>query len=459
MIQNKIKVFNLIKRPDACYYYRILTPQKQLVKQFGWECRYNIIDPLPHDLQRGIPNTIVEGDTKASLKNLIDCHGENLEWADVVVMQRPTCEHHLELMRYIQKTLKKPVTYEGDDNYIDVPRWNPGHKYFTPRAQFIKDMVSEADLLTVTTEALGDIYRPLRKGGPISVCPNSIDFELLDEMPTEMTKYEVQDKRKYFMAMRQMRLGMDQTDSYREQIYAQISLQFKKQGVDLTSEMFQAYYDKNYDCRFSVPDEVYNSDRNGRVMIAWGGSPTHKEDLAVITKPLMKIMNEHQDWLLGMVGFIHSDWLQMMKREQLWQFGLVPVKYYYSLYKQVGMTVGLAPVNRDSFNLGKSNLKIIEYMALGVYGIASDFATYSGKLLKEYEEEGVDVPPPAIRGWCGPDVPLCKTEEDWEREILRACNDEEFRFEVTQRNRIFVEENYNIYENVKFWKEAYESVL
>lgn len=455
----KLKIFSLIKRPDACFYYRILNPHKQLARQFGWEIKYNTIDPLPHNIQAGVPSTVEQGNLEGSLNNLIDCHGENIDWADLVVMQRPTCDHHLELMRHIQKVMKKPVVYEADDNYIDVPKWNQGHEYFTPRAQYIKDMIAEADALTVTTEGLGDIYRPLRRGRPIYICPNSIDLETLDDMPTDMTKYEVQDRRQYFQCMKQMRLGQDETDQYKEYIHAQIHSGLKKQNVtENIEDIIDSYYKTNKDIRFSIPNEIYNAQSDGKVMIAWGGSPTHKQDLAVVTDPLMEILADYPEYQLGMVGFIHGDWLKKMRREQLWQFALVPVRYYYSLYKQVNMTVGLAPVNRDSFNKGKSNLKILEYMALGTYAIGSDFVTYAGKRPEEYEEEGLDVPDPAIRSWCGPDVPLCSTGEDWKREILKACQDEELRFEVTQRNRQFIEDHYDMYNNVKYWKDCYESV-
>lgn len=441
--ENKIKnrqtkIFSLLKRPDACFYYRILTPQQQLARQYGWQCRYNTIDPLPHQLQAGIPTTIDEGNVDVSLKNLIDCHQENLEWADIVIMQRPTCDHHLELMRYIQNKLKRPVVFEADDNYLDVPKHNPGHKYFEPRSQYIKDMISECDLLTVTTEGLADIYRSLRRGKPIVVCPNSINFETLDNMPTEMTEFEVKENRKWFMAMRQMRLGVDDTEEYKSYIAGQIAQDFQRKRIQFTPETMQSLYNEKRDVRFVIPDQIYADETDGKVLIGWGGSPTHREDLAVITNPLMKIMKENSDWNLGMVGFIHNDWLNMMDRKQLWQFGLVPVKYYYSLYKQVGMTIGLAPVCKDRFNFGKSNLKVIEYMSLGVYAIASDYESYKG---------------------CGPDVPLCKTEDEWERAIIEACNDDAMRFEITQKNRLFVEDNYNIASNVKYWKDAYESLI
>lgn len=462
--ENKIKgrrtrLFTLIKRPDACFYYRIMIPQQQLSRQFGWECKYNIIDPLPHQLQAGVPNTLEEGNSEKSFKNLIDCHGENLEWADIINMQRPTCDHHLELMRYIQKELKKPVIFSADDNYIDVPKWNPGYKYFTPRAQYIKEMISECDLLEVTTEGLADTYRSLRKEKTIAICPNSIDFENLDDMPTDMIQYEVREKRKFFVAMRQLKLGRDDHQRYNEYIQAALANDYKRRGVPYDETTFQALRANGHDLRFQVPDEIYNSETTGKKMIMWGGSPTHKEDLAVVTNPLMKTMKDNGEWLLGMVGFIHSDWLGIIDRQQLWQFGLVPVKYYYSLYKQVGATIGLAPVNRDAFNSGKSGLKSIEYMGLGIYAIASDFITYAGKPISDYEKEGVEVPEACIRGWCGPDVPLCRTEDDWEREIKKAMKDDDFRFEITQKNRLFVEENYNITKNIKYWKKAYEELI
>jgi hypothetical protein len=855
--ENKIKnrrtrLFTLIKRPDACYYYRILTPQQQLARQFGWDCKFNNIDPLPHQIQAGIPTTIDHQSVETSLKNLLDCHMEHLEWADLIVMQRPTCDHHLELMRYIQKEMKKSVTYEcftydnqvitdqglkqighiveeelelkvmsddgkfypiksyfkrrydgqiyriktwylsddiectethkliahkrdfddevfeeieakhlrvgdflkipfleneekfpsiidmkdhlpdhwsfneevvfrpkytcnqitriihfdkdfsrligyfvaegsvdksgrhisfsfgdteqeyiddviqivknkfgigcsqfrdyedhtirvqvnslavgylfgnlfgfanrqpnrklplfyfskeipleliqhlllamfrgdgadikkydfyrgcrlisssktllyqvhnlllrfniigsiyrmhrsntigiikgrevksgegyelkigvideiesigmkeentyktrnknlkgridlvnkfawieiksierkeeqdivvynicvpprhtynvrmlasanSDDNYIDVPLHNPGHKYFEPRAEYIKCLIREADLLTVTTEHLADIYRPLRKGNKIAVFPNSINFETLDGAETTMKKYEYADKRKYFMAMKQLRLGIDHElyEKYKTKVDEELAKEIKgilsnpnakseleKQNVEFTPDAITSlYHRQNKEVRIQVPDEEYAHIMNGKTMIGWSGSPTHREDLAVITNPLMKILHENPEVVLGMWGFIHHDWLNMMDRNQLWLFGLVPVKYYYSAHKQVGFSISLCPVNPDQFNRGKSNLKCNESCALGQYAIASKYATYEG---------------------CPPNVPLCSTHEDWEREINLAINDEAMRMEVNIQNRQFVEEHYDIAKNVDMWKAAYEDLI
>jgi hypothetical protein len=450
----RTRVFALIKRPDACFFYRILTPFQQLTRQWGWQCRYNTIDPLPHQIQAGIPATIDVQDAETSLKNLLDCHMENLEWADVIEMQRPTCEHHLELMRYIQREMKKPVVVSGDDNYIDVPQHNPGYVYFRPRAEFIKRLFGEADLLTVTTIHLADIYRPLRRGRPIIILPNSINFEVLDNAPTSMEIFERQDKKKYFMAMRQTPY-QDELMVNKYSNYVEIEIQREIQRI-LTNPKEQAQYKSNLgrdldpnvlktffkisnkEIRFVVSDNEYANEANGKTIIGWSGSPTHSKDLAVITNPLMKIMRNNPDLILGMWGFIHQDWLKMMSRDQLWLYALTPVKYYYSCHKQIGFSISLAPVDEDEFTKGKSNLKSIEACALGQYSIASSYVTYDG------------VPP---------DVPRCKTEEEWHKAIMDAVNDEQMRFEVCLNNRKYVEEHFNMAKNAELWKEAYEGLL
>lgn len=436
--ENKIKhrrtrLYSMIKKPDACFYYRILNPFQQLARQFGWEVKYKPIDPLPNEVSVGIPPI-------TNLKGLLAAHLQDIEWADIVVMQRPTCEHHLELMRYVKKELKKPILYESDDNYIDVPKTNTGYNYFTPRAQFIKGLISEADGLTVTTESCGDIYRPLRIGKPIFICPNSINFQDLDSMPTKMLEYEIQDKRKYFIPMKQMRLGLDQTEKYKTEILSSLSSQLQKQNIQFTDQLLNSFYEKKQDVKFFISEEVYSQETDGKKMMFWSGSPTHMADLATVTEPIKNLMRDNQDWIITMGGFIHHDWFKLIDRNRIYLLGLVPVKYYYSFLKQAGATVSFAAVEANEFNKAKSSIKVNEAQAIGVYSIATDFVTYD-------------------REHVGPHVPLCKTTEDWEKAMREAMNDDAMRFEVVQKNREWVEKNCNLEINVKYWKEAYEHFL
>lgn len=441
--ENKIKnrrtrLFTLIKRPDACFFYRIQIPQQQLARQFGWECKYKTIDPLPADLKRGVPNTIVEGDSAKSFQNLVRCHKDDIEWADIIEMQRPTCEHHLDLMHYIQKEIKKPVVISCDDNYLDVPTWNAGYEYFEPRSQYIKEMIADADLLSVTTEYLADIYRPLRCGRPIAICPNSINFEEMDAMPETMQKYEIQDKRKYFIATKRLHLQDELCEKYSEWITKSLNINLATQGIKYSEQILESYKAANREVRFQIPDDIYSKNLDGKIVIGWTGSPTHLRDLQVIENGIIDVLNSNDNFNLVLCGMSLPSWFSKISREKLWEINLVPVRYYYSMLKQMGMTISLAPVNRDTFNLGKSNIKSIEACAVGQYSIVSDYATYDG------------VPS---------GVPKCLTDEDWKKAIYDATNDEAMRFEVCQNNREFVEKNFNIAENVKYWKDSYEDLL
>lgn len=109
------------------------------------------------------------------------------------------------------------------------------------------------------------------------------------------------------------------------------------------------------------------------------GSYTHKEDLEMILPALRKVHEKHPQFKLKIIGvsqnISHSDkWIEVVK---------IPdnAKDYISFTKflkeqTTDCSVGLAPLVASEFNAVKSDLKIKEYLSMGLGVICSDFGPY-----------------------------------------------------------------------------------
>lgn len=104
----------------------------------------------------------------------------SLGYADVVFLERPHTDNDLALVK-LAKNLKRPVIVDYDDDLFSVPDWNPSFSQYGLKAkENIKEILSLADAVTVTTEKLADVlnsYRGLRK--PCDIIPNAFPNHLI----------------------------------------------------------------------------------------------------------------------------------------------------------------------------------------------------------------------------------------------------------------------------------------
>lgn len=108
-------------------------------------------------------------------------------------------------------------------------------------------------------------------------------------------------------------------------------------------------------------------------------------------------------------------------------------KYVDYLDTMSAFKVGLAPVTDDPFNLGKSNIKALEYMACGVIPVCSDHPIY--------------------RNTSGHSI-LVK-DGDWYGAIRKAL---ELPPSKRKENYKWVRKNYDIARGYRYWLEAYEAI-
>lgn len=96
-----------------------------------------------------------------------------IAWADVVVFQRYAYPKHLTLID-ICKAMGKKVVFETDDDLLNLPPTNGAYSRFQDPAirSALETLYREADLVTVSTQALAETYRGVNPN--MRVIPNAI---------------------------------------------------------------------------------------------------------------------------------------------------------------------------------------------------------------------------------------------------------------------------------------------
>ncbi len=150
------------------------------------------------------------------------------------------------------------------------------------------------------------------------------------------------------------------------------------------SELKRIYGRLNENCRVfpnqisHVPPER-SPKPNGEIVIGWGGSHGHLEDMAGISKPLI-------DWISSKSNVK----LQLMCSDPIWDLfsELAPdkkrrthpgsIEDYYAFLSSID--IGLGPLENTAFNRSRSDVKFLEYAVSGVVPVMARLEPYQSTI-------------------------------------------------------------------------------
>lgn len=102
--------------------------------------------------------------------------------ADLIIIQRHfPSENTAQALRSIVR-LKIPIAYDLDDALLDIPQSHPLYNFISARAPYVRWILKEADLISVSTVALQQSLKRHTKRR-IVVLPNLLDWNLFDAPP------------------------------------------------------------------------------------------------------------------------------------------------------------------------------------------------------------------------------------------------------------------------------------
>lgn len=106
-----------------------------------------------------------------------------------------------------------------------------------------------------------------------------------------------------------------------------------------------------------------------RLRIGWAGAGQHQADLAWLT-PVIEATKDQIQWVFfgDKPTQVNSDWIEYHP----------PVAFaqYHQVLPSIKLDIGIAPLLGNPFNHAKSNLKLLEYGALGLAVICSNVTPY-----------------------------------------------------------------------------------
>lgn len=121
------------------------------------------------------------------------------------------------------------------------------------------------------------------------------------------------------------------------------------------------------------PERAYKSRQ--KVVIGWGGSHGHLEDMADIVEPLTHwILSKPDVYLYLMCSDTIWNLFKHLPAERKRRFKTGPLKDYYDFLKNID--IGLAPLKDTAFNRSRSDIKFLEYAIHGVAPVVQHSAPY-----------------------------------------------------------------------------------
>jgi glycosyltransferase involved in cell wall biosynthesis len=176
------------------------------------------------------------------------------------------------------------------------------------------------------------------------------------------------------------------------------------------------------------------------INIGWVGSITHMKDLEIIIEPLSKLMRRYPIKFLTMGDTrIKNLFEEDLQRHIEVSLG-VPFEYYPQKLAGMGIDIGLAPLDDNSFNKCKSNIKCLEYGINSIPCVTSDTEPYKsiGKL-----EVGVF---------------NAKSSGDWYDTLEYLIKNETDRLTYGKDLHNHVKNEYNLEVHICKWIKAYQSL-
>lgn len=195
--------------------------------------------------------------------------------------------------------------------------------------------------------------------------------------------------------------------------------------ADLCREFNPHVYQVPNAIDFDVWDKQPKPKRHDKIVrIGWAGAGNHYEDLKTIEAPMKEFLEETKGVELHLLHGIpeffkghpkvvcHKDWAYINK--------------YPSRLLKMRLDVGLAPLVDNGFNRAKSNLRKLEYAAMGVPVLAAKVGHFARTV--HHARDGF----------------LYETPEEFKKYLKTLVEDEKLRGLMGRANYLDVKANFNL---------------
>lgn len=183
---------------------------------------------------------------------------------------------------------------------------------------------------------------------------------------------------------------------------------------------------------------------NGTVTIGWMASQSHLMDVPLVGEVLRDLMVEFPNLRLHFIGWIGmQDFMGGMMepfKDRIVCGDWVPVSQLAETMK--GFDIGILPLMDHPWNQSKSELKYLQYSALGIPSVASPLPCYTRTI-----DQGTGL------------VAENNAPAAWYKHLKTLIMDEGLRHSIGARARQLVYLKHNIKDQVRVWMDGYERIL
>ncbi len=325
------RIYWVIPDEWACGYFRARLPIEYLKKK----------------------NILIDGFTYTSLNDM--------SHYDVFVVHRIPAVYTATI---IQKLMleHKLMVYDNDDNFQKIPTWSIVRQKFSPSSR--KRGQTMLDIATVCTASTEDLAVVMGAREKTTVLPNLIKLKDYKQPEDRLTVSVSKNRMTGFHVATDDKSG-------------DVRIIKHKTGAVLNTRDF-------------VFEDEYRP-----VNIVWYGSNTHDGDLLQIVRPVLDIMDKYG---LGVrfkfFGYCPYEFIDAtleagaskpgitIKDEYKWAMEYIPAVdfvHFHDVLSSMETHIGLCPLVEHEFNASKSNLKILEFGAVGAPCVVTDFGEYADR--------------------------------------------------------------------------------
>lgn len=175
-----------------------------------------------------------------------------------------------------------------------------------------------------------------------------------------------------------------------------------------------------------------------RVVLGWVGGGGHEPDLEIIKEPLFEILEKNRHVTFSCVSGVPNFFKNHKKIEYTTDYR--PIDKYPKWVHSKDFDIGLAPLVDNNFNRGKSNLRYLEYSALGIPTIASPVDHF-------------------IRTEKDKNILFASNAEEWKIQMQRLIDDVEERQSIGEKAYQDVKANWNVKNLGRKYLNAVEEII
>ena len=159
--------------------------------------------------------------------------------------------------------------------------------------------------------------------------------------------------------------------------------------------------------------------------IGWVGGGNHDEDLKIMCDVIPILLKKYR---YIEFKFVHGmpTYLRDIDKRVKWINEWSAIDKYPSFVAKQGFDIGIAPLTYNKFNMSKSNLRWLEYSALGIPCVASSIVPYEKSI--QNGKTGL----------------LADTAEEWIGHLSHLIESESARFEIGDNAFKEVSNHYNL---------------